>query len=146
MSQVTPLESVPSPDPGAPLPALFQSETQCAFAYRSAAAWRGKTVVLRFDGCLSAQFGYPNDEALAGHLLWSQGLDYYGCFEVGDSPWLQELRAQNRVHSADSESWGADLRHFVIAMHDSTFECLATGVSSSLSEESPRDPVAATLA
>jgi hypothetical protein len=41
--------------------------------------------VVEFPRCLLAEFGYPNDEALAGHPLYASGLRAYGIFEVLNS-------------------------------------------------------------
>lgn len=78
---------------------------------------------VQFKNCLITKFGYPNDEALSGHPLFEAGLSCYGIFEVFNSPWIEDVRIQNRKSFPDFEFKG--LRHFIFTFHDSTFECLA---------------------
>jgi hypothetical protein len=114
------------PDAGAPKPLLWQTERDAVVIYHPAISTRraDERVVLRFGGCLVAQFGYPNDEALPGHPLYPRGLTYYGLFEVLGSSWLTRLEEQSAVSFPDA-SWSARLRHFIVTFHDSTLECLA---------------------
>ena len=71
-----------------------------------------------------AKFGYPNDEALSGHPLYSKGLGFYGTFEVIGSSWARNVVAQNRVvFPSTSDDYAG--RHFIVTFHDSMFECLA---------------------
>ncbi len=110
-----------TPDVGAPAPMLWQNEQRAVLIFEKA---RSETrVLVEFGGCLITQFGYPNDEALAEHPLYRLGLRQYRVFEVIDSSWLDRLNAQNRI-AFPSGNLGL-LRHFVITLHDSTFECLA---------------------
>ncbi len=109
-----------APNAGAPEPMLCQNEHRAVLIFESRSERR---VLVEFEGCLSTQFGYPNDEALAGHRLYRLGLREYGVFEIVDSSWLRELTRQNRI-TFPSSAFG-QLRHFVITFHDSTFECLA---------------------
>jgi hypothetical protein len=109
-----------APDVGAPEPMLWQNDDRAVLIFTTRA---GTGLLVEFGGCLISQFGYPNDEALAGHPLYRMGLREYGFFEVADSSWLDRLNAQNRI-AFPSGSLG-QLRHFVVTLHDSTFECLA---------------------
>jgi hypothetical protein len=70
-------------------------------------------------------FGPPNDEAFGGHPLARRGLRPYSISEVRNSSWLELRIKMNRVHHRHSDSLFSDLRHFIFAFHDSTFECLA---------------------
>jgi hypothetical protein len=79
--------------------------------------------LVEFPGCVCTQFGYPDDEALEGHPLYSSVLDAYALFEVSNSSWIKRLEQQNRVAFPQTSSW--NIRHFIITFHDSTFECLA---------------------
>lgn len=81
------------------------------------------TAMVEFIRCQCTQFGYPNDEALAGHPLYAPGVAVYGICEVLNPSWSRRLEQQNRVAFPPTGSW--DLRHFIISFHDSTFECLA---------------------
>ena len=81
--------------------------------------------VLRFPVCQIVKFGYPNDEALPGHPLYSKGLSYYGLFEVLDSSWIKTLAEQNLVSFPNPGPSRPSRRHFVVTFHDSTLECIA---------------------
>ena len=48
------------------------------------------SAVLRFSGVAWHHFGAPSDEALATHPLYPVGLDFYGFWEVLDSPRVSE--------------------------------------------------------
>lgn len=113
------------PEPNVPEPVLVRSEHVCYLIYNER---NGARKSLRFERCSVAKFGYPNDEALAGHRLYSKGLGFYGCFEVVDSEWVNELRRSNKVTFPDAEIM-LDARHFIFTFHDSTFECLARDVA-----------------
>lgn len=54
-------------------------------------------VVAVCELCLCSKLGHPNDEALAGHALYPYGLETYGIFEVRPSPWMDDVKACNRV-------------------------------------------------
>jgi hypothetical protein len=60
------------PDPGAPIPTLFQPENRPArlLYYPGPLAPTDKRFALvRFPACRISKFGYPGDEALEGHSL-----------------------------------------------------------------------------
>ncbi|QYM77716.1 hypothetical protein K0B96_10305 [Horticoccus luteus] len=80
-----------------------------------------------FEGCLASRFGYPNDEALPGHPLYRYGLGDYDFFEVSSSPWMEEVRAQNRVSFPKFDMPAR--KHFIVTAHDESFECLADSVA-----------------
>ncbi len=48
--------------------------------------------VAELIGCVSIRFGFPNDQALHGHPLFSVGLGYYQLHEVVNSAWLMECK------------------------------------------------------
>lgn len=83
-----------------------------------------KPAVVRFPGCTQVKFGYPDDEALAGHPLY--GDCSYGIYEVIGSDWFDVLQEQNRVRFPDSK-W-VRKRHFVIIFHESMGEFLADDI------------------
>jgi hypothetical protein len=51
-----------------------------------------------------------------------------GVFRVDGSSWVRQLERMNSVHAHHDASKFARLTHYVIAFHDSTFECVATDV------------------
>lgn len=81
-------------------------------------------------------FGPPNEEAIAGHPLASRGLHPYDVFEVHDSSWIRALERMNSVHQYHKPEAFEGLRHFIMAFHDSVFECVARGYDISMSEGS----------
>ncbi len=110
------------PEPNISEPTLVQSERACYLIYWDREMNRK---ALEFYRCSITKFGYPNDDALAGHRLYGKGLDFYGVFEVFESEWIAELRKCNQVRFPDVKVF-EDGRHFIFAFHDSTFECIAT--------------------
>ena len=132
--------------PGADCPVVLQSNgVAVVVAYAShSSGHEGESVVLTFDRCTASRFGYPNDEALAGHPLYGRGLTFYAIHEVLNSAWLTAVQAQNRVAFPNS-TWAADRRHFIVTMHDDTFECLAASVTGRYSAD-PRPELLASLA
>jgi hypothetical protein len=86
-------------------------------------------VVLRWIHCWGALLGPPNDEARSGHPLWNRGLQ--SCLWAGEvihSRWIADLEARNRVHPRHDPMQFQGLRHFVLLLHDSTFETIARDV------------------
>ncbi len=85
-------------------------------------------------GCSSAKMGYPNDEGLPEHPLYSAGIsDGMGVYRLSSSPWLADVESQMR-RSRDrigglrgigvSDEQGP-LFHFIMPLKEATFECLA---------------------
>lgn len=103
-------------------------------------AVRRGTAVVEFQGALSTKFGLPNDEALRGHPLHGRGLDFYSIGEVLNFRWAREAERQNRVAFPNARPWG--VRHFVLTFHDSTFECLASGLAFELTTRTHSEVVA----
>lgn len=137
------LEDLPPSSTGAPLPVVVADDYRLYVAYiveEPDPSWDGTSVtvvtpesadeaiaLIQFVRPYAHFMGPPNDEAFSGHPLASRGLHPYGGFEVAHSSWLRILERRNRVHPYHSASSYADLRHFVLAFHDSTFECIARG-------------------
>src|SRR5690242_13623662 len=112
------------PEPGAPLPTLIQSESKTLLQFIAVRLGTGGgrdkgLAVAEFHGCSITRLGAPNDEALPAHPLYARGLRHYGIYEVLDSSWITQLRAQNRVMFPTFAAF-ATSRHFVITFHDST--------------------------
>lgn len=92
--------------------------------------------VLECEGCVSAKFGYPNDEGLPEHPLYGYGMEnaFSSVIEVSGSPWAREVaqqlrRSEERIWSGKSAIWKpaepAPLKHFIIPLKEKTFECVA---------------------
>ncbi len=93
--------------------------------------------VVECGGCRLTKFGYPNDEGIVEHPLFGEGLlsGNSSIFEVLDSSWANEVAQQ--MEGARKRLWSADtlrkvdpvhLRHFVITLKETTFECLSDGL------------------
>lgn len=115
-------------DAGAPAPVLMASEGRTLFAFDARLADEYYRRVAEFVGCTSVRFGFPNDEALAGHPLYGNGLSFYAAHEVIDSRWLEELRAVERHHPEAAPMPFADARHYLLTFHDSTLEAIARDI------------------
>jgi hypothetical protein len=138
--RVVELTAVPQSSVGAPLPLVLSDDSTTVLAYLledSDPEWDGKTIrpvtpeseepaaLIRFHLCRALYFGSPNDETLAGHPLYARGLGYYGAYEVLESSWIRALERMDRVHPSHNPARFRQLRHFIWAFHDSTFECIA---------------------
>ncbi len=141
------MDDVPQSDIGAPMPMVSASENALAVAYfvpSPVPGWDGTSVrvvtaqgveaaaCVRFVAPVAHLFGPPNDEAFAGHPLAARGLRPYGAFEVLHSSWIRSLERMNAIHPHHRPESYAELRHFILSFHDSTFECVARGYQSVL--------------
>ena len=88
--------------------------------------------VVEFPLCHMTKFGYPNDEARWGIPRYQA--TSYGIYEVKNSEWIPEIVRLNRYHFPDTPD-NTTSRHFLIAFHDSTFECLADDIKIELTTE-----------
>ena len=97
----------------------------------------GDTIgVIEWLRCHGAVLGGPNDEAIMGHRLWDHGLsDVLWSGEVKHSTWIAHWEAVNRVHAYHRPESYAELRHVILPLKDSTFECLANGFAVSTTSE-----------
>jgi hypothetical protein len=146
--RVVELRDVPQSSVGAPCPIIVASEQELLVAYLVQdvpAGWDGTSVrvvgadsadepaaMVRFEKYYATMFGPPNDEAFTGHPLAARGLHPYGAFEVVDSSWVRQLERMNSVHPYHRPEQYKSCRHFVLAFHDSTFECVAEGYTTQL--------------
>ncbi|MGL5631692.1 MAG: hypothetical protein ACRDD3_04960 [Azovibrio sp.] len=78
-------------------------------------------LALHFDSPYCKYSG-PNDEAHGSHPLAQYGLDFYGLFEVENSPWIEEMRVANRIHPRHSDSLFSGYRHYIACFKDIKFE------------------------
>jgi hypothetical protein len=97
--------------------------------------------LVEFQGA-TVKFGSPNDEVMRGHPLHGKGLMPYAAHHVMNSRWARELEEINKVHSRyDPDHW-KDLKHYLFAFHDETFECLARDHKVEVYRTSMKDLVA----
>ena len=159
--RVVPLDDVPQSDVGAPLPVVVANDYQLLLVYllqETPEDWDGTwtrivcpesgglpVAAVRFQQPYAHLFGPPNDEAFEGHPLAERGLCPYGAFAVENSSWVRALERMNSVHEHHRPERFWQLTHYVFAFHDSTFECVADGLSVTLHRGSIRDVVAAML-
>jgi hypothetical protein len=132
---------LPEAEAGAPSPRVVANEFEAALAYCTSFRSGGpKVALVRFAGA-DIYFGPPNDEALAGHPLYSAGIQPYEFTEVLRSPWIAAMERRNRVHDRHNPARFSDLRHFILPFHDSTFECAAWSYEGSVTDSA--DPTSA---
>src|SRR2546423_827705 len=132
----------PPMDTGNPAPVLFNNVEGLYIAYcahnpefpgwNSGASFdhpgfQEKVAVLKFDSVTIFRFGYPNEEALAGHPLHEYGLKWYSFHIVENSPLIEELASQNKVHSMNNPAHWARLNHWIVTFHDETLEVIGRG-------------------
>jgi hypothetical protein len=142
------LSDIPPCAVGAPLPVVLANDYRLLLAYLLADKAQGQIrswvsivdpdteakaiAVVTFDLPYAHLFGPPNDEAFEGHPLHARGLRPYDSFQIHGSSWIRALERMNRVHLSHHASLFERYRHFILAFHDSTFECVARGYSVSL--------------
>ena len=138
---ITKLEDVPQSSVGAPCPMVVASEHFLALIYflqEREATWDGTTVrvidpnssgipvaVLKFFRPMAHTLGPPNDEAISGHPLYKKGLRPYSALLVNNSSWIDFYCKINSAHPHHNAKSFAAKRHYIMAFHDSIFECIA---------------------
>ena len=137
--RVVELTDMPKPDAGAPVPTITGDEHCIVVGYYTSS---GQWAIVRFDSVSTHAFGSPNDEAIHGHPLFEYGLKPYDCYEVKPSPWLNQLEIANRVHSRHDPKWFmSGEHHYIIAFHDTLFECIAERYESSVIDPEKHKPL-----
>lgn len=132
---------------GGPMPILLHEGGTALLAFHLAPVDpSGDAVgIIEWLHCSATTFGYPNEEAIAGHRLWDRGLsEIYSAAEVLNSSWIAGMEVANRVHDLHDPAKFAALRHFVLQFQDDTFECVAEGYRVETSS-GPLDAVATRL-
>ncbi len=127
-------------DAGAPMPVLMQSDYKAYLALYLADGGEAedRVAVIEWRSCHGAVLGGLNDEAIHGHRLWKRGLRealQARAAEVRNSAWIAAEERANRVHPYHDPASYAKLRHYILLLKDSTFECLAQGYSVSTRTE-----------
>jgi hypothetical protein len=112
-------------EPGSPNPYLLQSDNKAFLVYKIKNEPH-KFAIVEWVQCRGAVLGGLNDEAISGHRLWNKGLkDCLFAAEVKHSSWIEELRKENSVHPYHDDEMFSSLRHYILLLKDSTFECIA---------------------
>jgi hypothetical protein len=155
VDRIHPVVEIPHPSAGATEPTVLSDDRRTALIYYVADSWpaefgapgaqtdafeRVATVV--FTGVRGVFFGAPNDEALDNHPLYERGLGFYGAFRVEDSSWAAALERLAIKKGARPIS-RSPLTHYIVTMHDSTFECIAQSHTTRVERIALRDAVAA---
>jgi hypothetical protein len=139
----------PAMDAGAPMPAVYSDENglTCAYFIGATHSQSGSTAILRFEGVLYYAMGYPNDEALNAHPLYTKRLGPYGFHVVENSPMIADLDRRNHAHERHiAGAYMKRFRHWIITFHDETLEVVATNaLFVRTSEKEPRLAVLETL-
>lgn len=124
LDKVSVLNDWPQPETGAPEPRIFADDTRFVLRYYTQ---NEKIAVIVFPLTSIFKFGSPNDEALGGHPLINNGLEFYSVHKVANSTWLASLEKQNSVHPRHNKmSYLKDKHHYIFTFHDSTLEVVAT--------------------
>jgi hypothetical protein len=134
--EIRPLSIGIVPAPGTSGPILLQNEQDASVIFDALAEGsntRCGCAMVRLEGCLVTQFGYPNDRellALMGPQLYPQGAGVYGIFEVHNSSWIADIQQQQQ--SFRPYSVIPARRHILITFQNSTFEAIAQSVNAVL--------------
>ena len=139
------IKSIPQSSVGAPCPLVFATEHEVVVTYflnEVDPDWDGSSVrvispgsseepsiTIKFERVLAHYFGMPNDEAISGHPLSDLGIEPYSYYEVKNSSWIEKHEKMNRVHPYHKKKHYSDYRHFIFTFHDTTFEVIAKGYS-----------------
>lgn len=155
LSPINTLEEIldfPQSSVGAPMPIVLSDEGNLFLCYyvddipaelcsTSIKTDEETVVVVTFELCDTFKFGSPNDEAISGHPLYKNGLRPYSIFKVINSSWIEELEVMNSVHRRHDNKQYDSLNHYIFVFHDSTFECVAKGMSFQVKADSARNIV-----
>jgi hypothetical protein len=136
------VEGVPTPSAGPADAHAFTTERSAVLVYLAAESTGGGVALLRFSSAVAVFHGVPNDEALERHPLWSRGLGFYGVYRIEDSTWKTQMQDRGVRRDRQPPPVWSDVTHYVVTMHDSTFECLAKDMTSELRSEAIADVVA----
>ena len=139
------ISGFPQSSIGAPIPVALGDEHTlflCYYIENTETDWDGTTTksvgadtsdetvaVVQFDQYSAYKSGPPNEEAVAGHPLYKKGLSPHSIYRVHNSSWIDELERMNSVHRYHDKKHFASLKHFIFVFHDSTFECIADGMT-----------------
>lgn len=107
--------------------------------------------IIKFQAT-SAKYGYPNDEGMSEHPLYTKGLSESpsAVDEVLNSAWVREIG--NQKSKSRTRIWGGrgiqsvdsaepPLRHLIFSLKEGTFECVCQELSVMYSRNSISDIV-----
>ena len=139
------LLKMPPSSIGAPCPMLFAREHRLFLAYyvhNTPEDWDGTwakvvdphtsnmpVALVTFKHPYAHFFGPPHEDAFEGHPLGARGFRPHNSFEVFHSSWIRSFEQMNLADSQCDPDRLADYRHFIFGFHDTTFECVARGLS-----------------
>ena len=97
-----------------------------------------KSILVACEGLSLSRFGYPNDEGIAEHRLFSKGLGNLNGFgEVKDSEFLKEYESMSK-HSRERIWSGRKIpvsgyappmkRHFIVSFKENVFEAVCNNL------------------
>lgn len=103
-------------------PSVFGNELKCVVIFPSSD--NNYTSI-----CFSFIAGYKltdvSDEIIDGHPLNGKGLTAYRAFCVRNSPWIEELKAIDRIHPQYSPAKWVTYSHYLLSFKDRMFEVIA---------------------
>jgi hypothetical protein len=132
--KVTKWSGAPQMDTGAPMPHVELRDGQellCAYMVSKRTlpvSDLEEYAVIAFHGVSQFMFGYPNDEALRGHPLYSLGLSCYAFNRIENSPYLVELGRRNALSFPGTEGRWTSKQHHIVTFHDETLEVVCRDV------------------
>ena len=136
--RVVPLEGISLPLPSSPSDeVVLHGDMNSFLVYATFHASKDQTANTVLVECVRlslCRFGYPNDEGIIEHRLYSKGLsDLLGFGEVKNSELVRECetmsqRSANRIWSGRGISLPKDSRprqrHFIISLKENCFEAV----------------------
>lgn len=88
--------------------------------------------VIELRRALATLFGLPNDEAIHAHPIARLGVHAYGCYEIMNSSWVQQIERENGRPLSSPDFFRGTPRHFVFTFHDSSLQCIAAELTARL--------------
>lgn len=122
-NKVQVIEDWPPISSGAPMPLVWSDEATLVVRYITT---NDEFAIIKFPLVSDYKFGGPNDEALSGHPLYKNGLQFYSAHRVVNSSWIEELEQRNSVHPQHDRARFLEGKvHYILTFHDSTLELVS---------------------
>jgi hypothetical protein len=123
-TKLTPIEDVfPEIMVGAPNPMVFADEHVVNLAYYDI---EDDVALVTFDHCFEFRMGMPGEDLISKSPYSGLGILNFEPHVVENSPWIDELEKRYKVVSEFSRG-ERNYVHYLFAIHDRTFECIASG-------------------